>query len=190
MSREPFKTAREQGRLAPLKFEHAVLRTGQLRPMVDWYTAVLEAEVSFGNAAVFQNASSANDYTRAITGSYIASGSLVCTVASGHFIRVGMLFRTSGLTTDVITPVAVTATTSTTITLPIAASLNLSVRTGSRTLRMLRFVAEPSNVARTSKEPRRSRRCAHVHGRGWQLHPRGRARHVHVAGGPVGLRVC
>lgn len=52
MGSEPFKTAREQGRLAPLKFEHAVLRTGQLQPMVDWYTAVLQAEVSFGNAAI------------------------------------------------------------------------------------------------------------------------------------------
>jgi hypothetical protein len=38
--------------LAPLKFEHAVLRTGQLQPMVDWYTTVLQAEVSFGNAAI------------------------------------------------------------------------------------------------------------------------------------------
>jgi catechol-2,3-dioxygenase len=52
MNTEPFKTARERGRLAPLKFEHAVLRTGQLQPMADWYTAVLQAEVSFGNAAI------------------------------------------------------------------------------------------------------------------------------------------
>jgi len=51
MGTEPFKTAREQG-LAPLKFEHAVLRTGQLQSMVDWYTAVLQAEVSFGNASI------------------------------------------------------------------------------------------------------------------------------------------
>jgi hypothetical protein len=50
MGSKPFKTTREQGRLAPLKFEHAVLRTGQLQPMVDWYTAVLQAEVSFGKA--------------------------------------------------------------------------------------------------------------------------------------------
>src|SRR5690349_21663706 len=52
MSTGAIKTAREQGRLAPVKLEHAVLRTTELRPMVDWYKAVLEAEVIFGNAMI------------------------------------------------------------------------------------------------------------------------------------------
>ena len=42
-----YPTAREQGRLAPLKFEHAGLRTARLNEMVDWYCAVLEADVAF-----------------------------------------------------------------------------------------------------------------------------------------------
>jgi len=42
-------TAREKGRLAPLKFEHAGLRTTRLQPMVDWYAKVLQAEVAFEN---------------------------------------------------------------------------------------------------------------------------------------------
>lgn len=49
MSSGTFKTARERGKLAPLKFEHAVLRTTRLQAMADWYTTVLQAEVAFGN---------------------------------------------------------------------------------------------------------------------------------------------
>jgi catechol-2,3-dioxygenase len=46
------KTARERGKLAPLKLEHAVLRTTRLQAMVDWYTTVLQAEVAFRNAFI------------------------------------------------------------------------------------------------------------------------------------------
>lgn len=42
-------TAREKGRLAPLKFEHAGLRTTRLQSMVDWYAKVLQADVAFEN---------------------------------------------------------------------------------------------------------------------------------------------
>lgn len=49
MAPRSFQTAREQGRLAPLKLEHAVLRTAQLEPMLDWYVAVLQADVTFRN---------------------------------------------------------------------------------------------------------------------------------------------
>ena len=52
MSSGTFKTARERGKLAPLKFEHAVLRTTRLQAMVDWYTTVLQAEVAFSNGAI------------------------------------------------------------------------------------------------------------------------------------------
>ena len=44
------RTARQKGRLAPVKFEHAVLRTTELRPILDWYLTVLPAEVTFANA--------------------------------------------------------------------------------------------------------------------------------------------
>jgi catechol-2,3-dioxygenase len=46
------RTAREQGRLAPLKLEHAVLRTTELRPMLEWYLTVLQAEVTFANESI------------------------------------------------------------------------------------------------------------------------------------------
>jgi len=36
-------------RVAPAKFAHAVLATKQLKPMVDWYIAVLSAEVVHSN---------------------------------------------------------------------------------------------------------------------------------------------
>lgn len=49
MSSRSFATARESGRLSPLKFEHAGLRTTRLQPMVDWYASVLQAEVAFQN---------------------------------------------------------------------------------------------------------------------------------------------
>jgi catechol 2,3-dioxygenase-like lactoylglutathione lyase family enzyme len=52
MSSGTLKTARERGKLAPLKFEHAVLRTTRLQAMVDWYTTVLQAEVAFSNGAI------------------------------------------------------------------------------------------------------------------------------------------
>ncbi|MDF3075508.1 MAG: bphC3 2 [Alphaproteobacteria bacterium] len=52
MPAEPFKTARQKGRLAPLKLEHAVLRTTQIQPMVDWYLKVLEAEISFASPTI------------------------------------------------------------------------------------------------------------------------------------------
>lgn len=44
MSPRSFATARECGRLSPLKFEHAGLRTMRLQPMIDWYAKVLQAE--------------------------------------------------------------------------------------------------------------------------------------------------
>jgi catechol 2,3-dioxygenase-like lactoylglutathione lyase family enzyme len=47
-----FKTSRQRGKLAPLKFEHAVLRTTRLQAMVEWYTTVLQAEVAFSNATI------------------------------------------------------------------------------------------------------------------------------------------
>jgi catechol-2,3-dioxygenase len=46
------KTARQRGKLAPLKLEHAVLRTTRLQPMVDWYVTVLQAEVAFSNSFI------------------------------------------------------------------------------------------------------------------------------------------
>ena len=46
------RTARQKGRLAPVKFEHAVLRTTELGPMLDWYLTVLQAEVTFANASI------------------------------------------------------------------------------------------------------------------------------------------
>src|SRR3954453_5171515 len=52
MTSPAFQTARQQGRLAPLKLEHAVLRTTDLAPMLDWYVEVLQAEVSFSNSSI------------------------------------------------------------------------------------------------------------------------------------------
>ena len=50
------KSARERGRIAPVKFAHIVLRSPQIDAMVDWYKTVLEAEVVFGDKmAVFLN---------------------------------------------------------------------------------------------------------------------------------------
>jgi catechol-2,3-dioxygenase len=46
------RTARETGRLAPVKLEHAVLRTTELAPMLNWYLTVLQAEVTFTNASI------------------------------------------------------------------------------------------------------------------------------------------
>ncbi len=52
MVSQPFETARQQGRLAPLRLEHAVLRTMQMKPMLDWYVAVLQADIAFSNASI------------------------------------------------------------------------------------------------------------------------------------------
>jgi catechol 2,3-dioxygenase-like lactoylglutathione lyase family enzyme len=49
MSAAPLKPARERGRLAPIKFAHAVLRTRQFQTMVNWYRTVLEADIQFEN---------------------------------------------------------------------------------------------------------------------------------------------
>lgn len=38
-------TARDRGRVAPVKFAHIVFRTSQYQEMLDWYKIVLEAEV-------------------------------------------------------------------------------------------------------------------------------------------------
>lgn len=45
-------TGQRPGRLSPSRFEHAGLRTAQLDRMVDWYCAVLGAEVAFRNSAI------------------------------------------------------------------------------------------------------------------------------------------
>jgi hypothetical protein len=50
MSAAPLKPARERGRLAPIKFAHAVLRTRQFQTMVNWYRTVLEAELKLSRA--------------------------------------------------------------------------------------------------------------------------------------------
>jgi catechol-2,3-dioxygenase len=49
MSAWKITTSRQRGRLSPIKFEHAGLRTTRLEQMVDWYTEVLEAEVAYRN---------------------------------------------------------------------------------------------------------------------------------------------
>ena len=49
MDIQPVIPAREKGRLSPLKLEHAGIRTGQIQPMIAWYVAVLEADISFSN---------------------------------------------------------------------------------------------------------------------------------------------
>src|SRR5260370_21427549 len=49
MSAAPLKPARERGRLAPIKFAHAVLRTRQFQTLVNWYRTVLEADIQVEN---------------------------------------------------------------------------------------------------------------------------------------------
>jgi catechol 2,3-dioxygenase-like lactoylglutathione lyase family enzyme len=44
------KPAALRGKIAPVKFAHAVMRTSRFQEMVDWYKTVLEAEVTFGDA--------------------------------------------------------------------------------------------------------------------------------------------
>ena len=43
------RTARERGRIAPVKLAHAVMRTSRYDKMVQWYKTVLEAETVFAN---------------------------------------------------------------------------------------------------------------------------------------------
>jgi len=52
MSANQLKTPRERGRLAPIRFAHAVLRTKQLDTMLNWYQTVLEADVQFRNESL------------------------------------------------------------------------------------------------------------------------------------------
>jgi catechol-2,3-dioxygenase len=49
MGANSHQTARQRGKLAPIRFAHAVLRTNQLRRMLDWYCAVLEADIQYSN---------------------------------------------------------------------------------------------------------------------------------------------
>ena len=49
MSAQTHKTARQRGKLAPIRFAHAVLQTNQLSRMLDWYRTVLEADIQFSN---------------------------------------------------------------------------------------------------------------------------------------------
>ena len=42
-------SARERGKIAPVKFAHVVLRTSRYEEMVDWYSTVFEAEPMFAN---------------------------------------------------------------------------------------------------------------------------------------------
>ena len=39
------ETAKDRGRIAPIKLAHIVFRTSRYQEMIDWYKAVLEAEV-------------------------------------------------------------------------------------------------------------------------------------------------
>jgi len=49
---ETVLTARERGKVAPVRFEHAGLRTTRLGEMVRWYSTVLQADVTFENASI------------------------------------------------------------------------------------------------------------------------------------------
>lgn len=42
-------TARERGRIAPVRFAHIVLKTSRFEEMLKWYQTVLEAEVAMSN---------------------------------------------------------------------------------------------------------------------------------------------
>lgn len=42
-------TARQRGKLAPIRFAHAVLQTNQLSRMLAWYRTVLEADIQYAN---------------------------------------------------------------------------------------------------------------------------------------------
>ena len=49
MSTHTLTTARQRGKIAPVRFAHAVLQTNKLSRMLEWYQTVLEAEVQFKN---------------------------------------------------------------------------------------------------------------------------------------------
>ena len=49
MSTQTLTTARQRGKLAPIRFAHAVLQTNQLSRMLDWYRTVLEADTQYSN---------------------------------------------------------------------------------------------------------------------------------------------
>jgi catechol 2,3-dioxygenase-like lactoylglutathione lyase family enzyme len=49
MNTEPVKTARQRGKLAPIRFAHAVLQTNKLPQMLNWYQTVLEADIQYQN---------------------------------------------------------------------------------------------------------------------------------------------
>jgi catechol-2,3-dioxygenase len=49
MNTKPVKTARQRGKLAPIRFAHAVLQTNKLQQMLDWYQTVLEADIQYKN---------------------------------------------------------------------------------------------------------------------------------------------
>ncbi len=50
MSAESREAGNGQRRIVPSKFAHAVLRTTQLKTMVEWYKTVLNAEIVYENA--------------------------------------------------------------------------------------------------------------------------------------------
>ena len=49
MSTNTLKTARQRGKLAPIRFAHAVLQTNKLPQMLHWYQTVLEADIQYKN---------------------------------------------------------------------------------------------------------------------------------------------
>ncbi|MBM4257649.1 MAG: biphenyl 2,3-dioxygenase [Deltaproteobacteria bacterium] len=49
MSTKTLKTARQRGKLAPIRFAHAVLQTNKLPHMLHWYQTVLEADIQYEN---------------------------------------------------------------------------------------------------------------------------------------------
>ncbi|NOT54238.1 MAG: biphenyl 2,3-dioxygenase [Deltaproteobacteria bacterium] len=49
MSTQVRPTARQRGKLAPIRFAHAVLQTNQFSRMLDWYRTVLEADIQYAN---------------------------------------------------------------------------------------------------------------------------------------------
>jgi catechol-2,3-dioxygenase len=49
---EPVVTARDRGKIAPVRLERAGLRTTRLAEMVQWYCTVLQAEVAFESSSV------------------------------------------------------------------------------------------------------------------------------------------
>jgi catechol 2,3-dioxygenase-like lactoylglutathione lyase family enzyme len=49
MNAQTHQTARQRGKLAPIRFAHAVLQTNQLSRMLAWYRTVLETDIQFAN---------------------------------------------------------------------------------------------------------------------------------------------